>query len=628
MAKDDSNGGFLSKVVKFVRHPTTSWSDLDTRSADRESEYSKAALKEMIERKRRNDFVRKREFDMLRKIRSREGTPGDGQGMRPSFFQSSLPSKPDDRAETLKKIDEIEAQMSMQWWKTKGPDSLVSTGSGLNTAPHGPGGPSSKKDEVPAPAVPDHLVKQRKAQYDETEPGPLPAAPGAAPSPSEIQALDRAMQDTVPASAPMPLRKAWSPAREREVADAAPPPPVVPPQARTGLMAPTSQRQSGGPGSGFSASHFFALDVQEIAQDPEVEEAAIRFANGDDAGAEQGLLEVLGQGGAKADQQEDWLALFDLYRATGQLAPFESRAVDFVNRFDRSAPQWYDMPEAVSKLTGKVYTPSTGHHRAIWVSEPELDAHAVGTLQNVLLRAPQPWVVDWTPLESMDLKAARALLGIFTLWGDQDVELRFQGASAFRDLLKAQTPSSRRDVEQLWWELRMAVLRVMNRPDEFELTALDFCVTYEVSPPGWEKPRCHYTSVSADKPGEAGQSVLGESVLEQVASGYPGGESVLDSQGSEPSQLGLVELSGEVRGDPQATLDALERKLKGADVLIISCRHLIRVDFSAAGTLLNWVSSHHAEGRMVQFVDAHRLVSAFFHVIGITEYAKVVVRVD
>ena len=174
----------------------------------------------------------------------------------------------------------------------------------------------------------------------------------------------------------------------------------------------------------------------------------------------------------------------------------------------------------------------------------------------------------------------------------------------------------------------MAVLRVMNRPDEFELTALDFCVTYEVSPPGWEKPRCYYSSQAAEKPGEAGQSVLGESVLEQVASGYPNSESHFDSQATDFNQLGLVELSGEIRGDPQATLEALERKLRGADVLIISCRHLIRVDFSAAGTLLNWVSNHHAEGRVVQFVDAHRLVSAFFHVIGITEYAKVVVRVD
>jgi anti-anti-sigma regulatory factor len=624
MSKDDSSGGFLSKVVKFVRHPTTSWSDLDTRQADRESEYSKAALKEMIERKRRNDFVRKREFDMLRKIRSREGTGVEGPGMRPSFFQSSLPSKPDDRAETLKKIDEIEAQMSMQWWKTKGPDSLVSTGSGLNTGAHAPGG---KTREAPlTPQVPDTSVRQRKAQYDETEPGPLPnPAAAAAPVPQSLEVPT--LNIPASASAPAALRKSWSPSRESEVAPTVPA--AAPPSSsRTGLMAPRSSGDSRSDAPAFSASHFYALDVQEIAQDPEVEEAAIRFANGDDAGAEQGLLEVLGDGGSKADQQEDWLALFDLYRATGQLAPFESRAVDFVNRFNRSAPQWYDMPETVSSMTGKVYTPSTGHNRAVWVSESELDAHAVGTLQNVLLRAAQPWVLDWTPLESMDLKAARALLGIFTLWGDQDVELRFQGASPFRELLKSQTPSGRRDVEQLWWELRMAVLRVMNRPDEFELTALDFCVTYEVSPPGWEKPRCYYTSQAAEKPGEAGQSVLGESVLEQVASGYPNSESHFDSQATDFNQLGLVELSGEIRGDPQATLEALERKLRGADVLIISCRHLIRVDFSAAGTLLNWVSNHHAEGRVVQFVDAHRLVSAFFHVIGITEYAKVVVRVD
>ena len=170
MAKDDSSGGFLSKVAKFVRHPTTSWADLDTRQADRESEYSKAALKEMIERKRRNDFVRKREFDMLRKIRSREGTPSEGQGMRPSFFQSSLPSKPDDRAMTLKKIDEIEAQMSMQWWKTKGADSLTSTGSGLNTAPHGPtSGPQKPRAPMQPRPMPDVDARQLRSQYEVTE---------------------------------------------------------------------------------------------------------------------------------------------------------------------------------------------------------------------------------------------------------------------------------------------------------------------------------------------------------------------------------------------------------------------------------------------------------------------------
>src|SRR5436190_16655893 len=119
MATKDEGAGLLSKVVKFVKNPTTNWADLDAQETDRESSYSKQMLKEMIERKRRNDFVRKREFDMLRKMRRSEVMAGQDPGARPSFFQSSMPSKPDDRATTLKKIDEIEAQMSMQWWKTK-----------------------------------------------------------------------------------------------------------------------------------------------------------------------------------------------------------------------------------------------------------------------------------------------------------------------------------------------------------------------------------------------------------------------------------------------------------------------------------------------------------------------------
>ncbi len=594
MAKDDS-GGFLSKVVKFVRHPTTSWADLDTREVDRESEYSKAALKEMIERKRRNDFVRKREFDMLRKIRSREGTPGEAQGVRPSFFQSSLPSRPDDRAMTLKKIDEIEAQMSMQWWKTKGPDSAVSTGGN------------------PGASMQDRLTSQQRAD--------MPTEPAGLQSP-RLTSRPLPRMETQPATTvPMALTGAPSTSPDR----------LPGASVKTGLVMPVGD--AGAPpaqGTSFSASRFYALEVQEVAQDPEVEEAAIRFANGDDAGAEQGLLDMVVDGSPKADDMASWLTIFDFYRATGQVAPYESRAVDFTTRFHRSPPQWYDMPGAVAAMTGKAPSDmASANVRAHWVCEVELDAYSVGTLQNVLQRAPSPWVIDWSPLRTLDQKAARALLGIFTLWGDQSVELRFIGAHALRDCLRDMTPAGRRDVEQLWWELRMAALRVMNRADEFELTALDFCVTYEVSPPGWERPRCRFQQ----QQGEAGspdvdQSVLGESVLEPLSSTLSGESSTLGNTLSGGGQLGMVELSGEVRGDPQATLDALEERLAGADVLIISCRNLIRVDFSAAGTLLNWVSRHHAEGRLVQFVDVHRLVSAFFHVIGITEYAKVVLRTD
>ena len=42
----------------------------------------------------------------------------------------------------------------------------------------------------------------------------------------------------------------------------------------------------------FSTSELFAIEVDEMATDPELEEAAIRFANGDDAGAESSLLRL------------------------------------------------------------------------------------------------------------------------------------------------------------------------------------------------------------------------------------------------------------------------------------------------------------------------------------------------
>src|SRR3954469_5147546 len=164
---NDTGGGLLSKVVKFVRSPGSGWSDAEQDSGQ-ESAYSKQMLKEMIERKRRNDFVRKREFDMLRKMRRSEVMAGTDPAARPSFFQSSMPSKPDDRATTLKKIDEIEAQMSMQWWKTKHGDnsSRLSTPGSFQVSTHVPPDATSGRPPVAGAAV-------RSNAYIKTEPQPL-----------------------------------------------------------------------------------------------------------------------------------------------------------------------------------------------------------------------------------------------------------------------------------------------------------------------------------------------------------------------------------------------------------------------------------------------------------------------
>ncbi|MGH6907952.1 MAG: STAS domain-containing protein, partial [Aestuariivirga sp.] len=166
--------------------------------------------------------------------------------------------------------------------------------------------------------------------------------------------------------------------------------------------------------------------------------------------------------------------------------------------------------------------------------------------------------------------------------------------------------------------------------DDFELAALDFCVTYEVSPPAWDSARCEYKSLDAQGDIMGGQAIIGDVYRDSVPSslGAMDGDTQMDAQSSQMSNLLSVELSGQIQGDAIAVLDKLELKLTGADMMQISCAKLIRVDFSAAGTLLNWVSAREAESRSIQFSDVNRLVAAFFNVIGITEHARVVVRVD
>ena len=616
MAKDDTAPGLLSKMVRFVRNPATSWSELDTKETDRDEAVSKLHLKEMIERKRRNDFVRKREFDMLRKMRKREAIVGQDPAARPSFFQSSIPSKPDDRAKTLKKIDEIEAQMSMQWWKTK-QGNASSFQSGV------PAGDSSLNfPPVSNPAAPDRnfaapLLKNALPAangYTLTEPAGLQSLQAskttqATPAISSIPLQPLAMPDApMDASVPRSFSVAASLAR---------------PLGINRLAGDSSDAGI----SDFTATNMMALEVLEIAHDAELEEASIRYANGDDTGAEAGLLEMLAAGSIRAGQSETWMVLFDLYRATDQQEKFENTATRFVQKFDRSAPQWFSLPDAVKQMAVPLAAASAQGPVADWISPSSIGIQTIAALNAALTKAPMPWRLDWSNLKTVEPAAVDAMCKAFSNWAGQSVQLCFIGNDQLQQVLQKSTPSGERDTEQDWWQLRMQALRVTHRPDEFELAALDFCVTYEVSPPSWETAHCDYKSIDAHGKAMATHTIIGDVFRDSFSSGLSmqDGDSMLNSQ---MGNLLSVELAGQIQGDAATMLDVLQVKLKGADTMVISCAKLIRVDFSAAGTLLNWVCARQEENRSVHFCDVNRLVAAFFNVIGITEHAKVTPRRD
>ncbi|MFN4031789.1 MAG: STAS domain-containing protein [Acidovorax temperans] len=588
MSKEETPpaGGLLSKMVRFVRNPTVQWTELDSLTEDRESQYSKQMLKEMIERKRRNDFVRRREFDQLRKLRQREVLQGhrtEDASNRPSFFQSSMAS-PDERAVTLKKIDEIEAQMSQQWWKSKQSGNEAGETMPL-TMPTG--------ETQPAPG-PDAQAADARA-FAPTAPvtlgSPLAAASAAPTAPSPV--------------APLFANDSMAVGRFGGV-DAAL-------QGDQEVHAPFSPTVPGGVPP-------VVVQLERFVHEPDLEEAAIRYANGDHEGAESGLLQVLEQHRQDDPQQqlELWMTLFDLYRATGQQDRFESLAIDFAAQYSRSAPLWFSLPEqfGLQVSSSDPAGDAPGRREFSWNAPQRLAVSSVAALQASVERAASPWTLAWSRIAGIDDAAVPLLADLFTRWADKQGQFVFSGVDRLETLLEIMTQSGDRTSGTEWWRLRMSALRLMGRPDEFELVALDYCVTFEVSPPSWVAPKCGYSddNASANAQPQANER-------DMLASDF--GELTLPPPiDNGPAAL----LSGVIEGDAVPLLQPLQELVKPGVPLVIACDKLMRIDFAAAGSVLNWAADLQSQGHVVHFQNLHRLIAVFFNVIGINEHAWVIPR--
>jgi anti-anti-sigma regulatory factor len=60
--------------------------------------------------------------------------------------------------------------------------------------------------------------------------------------------------------------------------------------------------------------------------------------------------------------------------------------------------------------------------------------------------------------------------------------------------------------------------------------------------------------------------------------------------------------------------------------LVVDTRELQRIDFAAAGALLQWVLSVRGRGGHVEFDGVSPLIAVLFHVVGIDEVATVRLR--
>ena len=588
MSKESTSAGLLTKMARFVRHPSTSWSELDKLDSAptplAAGGMSKQALKEMVERKRRNDFVRRREFDTLRKLRRREvdgataaaAAGGDGT---PSLYPSDLAAQPPvKREQTLQKIDQVEQQVTRHWFKGKTTASAPLAAHPAATAPGAVGAAAAL--------------------------GGAGVAAGPIASPSDLAAFEPTRAFDAPHAGDMPLEMTG----ERG--------PVTEPAPLPDLPHPAVQLP--------------LAPVPELVEDPEIEEVAILFANGESDAAESLLQAMLGPEGTRREHLDTWLALFDLYRATGQQERYENVAVEFAARFGRSAPQFFSLPD-ILREAGLIQASDAGAVStavAHWTASSNVTRQNLATLATVPTRFAPPWRIDWRYVKGFEAAALTPLTEQIEAWSnDRSVQLRFIGTDNLLQVLADATPSNEADVDPLLWRLRLAVLRVIDQGEEFDIVALNYCITYEVSPPAWEPPRCECLLTAPDGEVLAGGEVVDTTAPSSGFASITAAPSELQSSSALPVAVQLS-LAGEVVGDAQSKLAALEHEQPSVPLIDVSCDRVLRVDFVAAGTLLNWVAAENEAGRQVRFTGVNRLVGAFFRMIGINDVAQIVLRAD
>lgn len=319
-----------------------------------------------------------------------------------------------------------------------------------------------------------------------------------------------------------------------------------------------------------------------------LENAALLFASGQDAAA-RALLEQGVQADAEARQSAlAWLALFDLLQRAGDHGAFEQLAIQYVLQFESSAPSWEECePAGAEGVTqGGGYIAITG----------ELSAANPGPLDG-LRRAIGSGVprarVDLAGLAGFDDAGARELAELLGRARRRSMMLAIQRPERLLAVLDAAIARGRDGGEGAWL-LALELLQWQHEQTEFDERALEFAVTFELSPPSWEPPAGG--TAAAKQNGSAATAAAREA---HVA--------------DEPE---VLELAGVIAGATPPQLAEIEQFGALRDVVTLDMARVDRVDFVAAGALLNVVARLEGRQKALQIVGATPIVRALLLLMG------------
>jgi anti-anti-sigma regulatory factor len=331
-----------------------------------------------------------------------------------------------------------------------------------------------------------------------------------------------------------------------------------------------------------------AISSSEAA--PVIEEAAILFANGQTKLIEPILTHAI----AEDAPPMVWGMLFDLYQITGQRTAFENLSIQYAHKFEMSPPTWIENDTAEKS---KEAAPRASSTPSVAFSG-KLDAGIVKQLERIKNLAERSDVLklEFVRVAAVDPIGCGLLLSVLKKLQKSGHNLILVGAAELAEKIQSILMVGRRDETEAPWLLMLELLRLLNREAEFEERSIDYCVTFEVSPPAYVSPQ---DKVTTDVEETAAQDEKNADRFAMPA--------LVDG-----ATATLVQ---------QITAYAHER-----NPVVLDCSGLTRMDFNAAGQLFGGLTPLLSAGKQIVLYHPNHFIVALCGVMGVKDMLTVVQR--
>ncbi len=351
---------------------------------------------------------------------------------------------------------------------------------------------------------------------------------------------------------------------------------------------------------GDTAAGFGGIQVTASALAPELEEAAILYANAQSQAAGATLRAAIDRGQLGAHARQAWLMFFDVLREMGARAEFDSLALEYAARFEQSPPPW---PERTAEPQPRA---DRGGAPTIVRFAVRLDGAATRQVEQArrAASAKRPVTIDFTAITEFDPDGAVLACSLLESFASGGAELVVLGAAQLFEVARAAVEPGRRDASDSGWKLALAALRLLGDQQAFDDLSIEYCVTYEVSPPSWEPMPANVRGGADSAPRREPRPATHDRDTSTV-------------------EGGAFVLHGEIAGRIANELAALRDYAETRSEVIVDCRGLRRLDFVAAGELLNEVVVLASQSKSVLFAEPMPIVEALLMVMGIHEVVEI-----